>query len=67
MDGDGCATKVGANVFITTSFKLASDVSSLCRSLGINCKVSKFSTVALDAYRIYIYTEQVIFKLPRKI
>ncbi len=67
MDGDGCATKVGANIYITTSFKLASNISSLCRSLGINCKVSKFSTVALDAYRIYIYTEQVIFKLPRKI
>jgi hypothetical protein len=67
MDGDGHATKGGSPVYVTSSKKLASDFSSLCRSLGFNCKTTKNKTSNLDSYKVIIYTDKIIFKLPRKV
>ena len=67
MDGDGCASTNGARVFITSSAKLKDDIMSLCRSLGMNCSFKVCVTSNLPSYRISIYTESNIFKLPRKI
>lgn len=66
MDGDGHATKNGGSVYVTSSKKLADDFMSLCRSLGFNCKNTKNKTTHLDSYKIVIYTDKKIFKLPRK-
>lgn len=71
MDGDGCASTKGAKIFITTSKYLADDVMSLCRSLGMNSKVKyneqKKGSKVYKHYRVSIYTDDIIFKLPRKI
>lgn len=74
MDGDGCATKVGASVYITASEQLSIDIQSLCRSLGINCSCTKNTSKYLNKqnqysahFRISVYTDECIFKLPRKI
>lgn len=71
MDGDGCSNSKGAKIFITASRYLANDVMSLCRSLGINSKV-KYNELNKNGkiykhYRVSIYTNKIIFKLPRKI
>lgn len=70
MDGDGCATGKGADVFITTSKKLADDICSLCRSLGINASYKKNESTVGDRrslhYRVSIFAETSIFKLKRK-
>lgn len=66
MDGDGHASKDGAPVYVTSSKQLMNDFTSLCRSLGLNCKVTKNKTSNLDSYKIVIYTDITIFKLPRK-
>lgn len=67
MDGDGCASTNGARVFVTSSVKLKDDIMSLCRSLGMNCSFKVCVTPNLPSYRISIYTESNIFKLPIKI
>lgn len=71
MDGDGCANSKGAKIFITASKYLADDVMSLCRSLGINSRVRyselKKGDKIYKYYRVTIYTEEIIFKLPRKV
>ena len=41
MDGDGCATKKGSNIYITISKKLAEDLILLCRSLGMYARYHK--------------------------
>lgn len=79
MDGDGCATKNGASVFVTTSRRLADDVMLLCRSLGIKAtenagrkdryelfKPSEKVYSSKKSYRIAIAATIPIFKLPRK-
>ena len=66
MDGDGNAPKNGTPVYVTTSKQLAEDVANLARSLGFNASVSKRKTKYLDAFKVKIFTNQVIFKLPRK-
>lgn len=79
MDGDGCAAKNGASVFVTTSRRLADDVMLLCRSLGIKAtenagrkdryesfKPSEKVNLSKKSYRIAIATTIPIFKLPRK-
>lgn len=70
MDGDGCATGKGASIFITTSERLADDICSLCRSLGINASYAKKehsveNKISLH-YRVSIFSEISIFKLRRK-
>lgn len=67
MDGDGCASKSGASVYITTSKRLCKDVLSLCRSLGINASYKKIINDKYKHYRISIFTKMCIYKLPRKI
>lgn len=66
MDGDGHATKNGSPVYVTSSLQLANNISSLCRSLGFNCKISTNKTTHLKSYKIVIYTDTKIFKLTRK-
>ena len=63
MDGDGCATKSGAAVYITTSEKLAKDITILCRSLGIKASLSKPKK---SVYRVTIISTISVFNLPRK-
>lgn len=71
MDGDGCANIDGARIFVTTSEQLSIDIMTLCRSLGMNCKckliTSKQNNKTFKHYRISIYTNEIIFKLPRKV
>ena len=64
MDGDGCASKQSGYIYITMSKKLSSDLMSLCRSLGFNCKQQVQKN---KAYRVVIYTDDTIVSLPRKI
>lgn len=79
MDGDGCAIKNGAQVYITISERLRDDIMLLLRSLGMNCKyrnqpshamtspTNNKNYISKNSYRISIYTDKCIFKLPRKI
>ena len=78
MDGDGCAVRNGASVFITTSERLSNDLKSLARSLGFkafNNRGKEPSVMSIDGVRIYatvkafrvtIASEEKIFMLPRK-
>lgn len=66
MDGDGCANTNGAQILVTSSQQLKNTVMSLCRSLGLNCSYKKIRTKSLPCYRISIYADILIFKLPRK-
>lgn len=67
MDGDGCSNKRGAKIFITTSERLCEDFKEVCRSLGINCSSKKIDYRGFSSFRVSIFTEKTIFKLPRKI
>ncbi len=67
MDGDGHPTKNGSPVYVTSSKKLADNIASLCRSLGFNCNIKRNKTTKLDSYKVNIFTDSIIFKLPRKI
>jgi hypothetical protein len=64
MDGDGCAVKSGASVYVTTSERLANDILLLCRSLGIK---ANFNSSPRGVYRVSIKASMPIFKLPRKV
>lgn len=79
MDGDGCAVKTGASIYITTSKQLKEDIMLLCRSLGfkvIEQKPKKEEYIisptnnkkylTKQSYRIAIATNVSIFKLSRK-
>ena len=80
MDGDGCATKKGSNIYITISKRLAEDLILLCRSLGMYARYHKcveerdhlFSNSGntyrcKKTYRIAVTTNERIFNLPRKV
>ena len=64
MDGDGFAGKKGASILNTCSKDLASDVLSLCRSLGIKAWIQNNIN---NVYRVAIASQYKIFKLPRKV
>lgn len=64
MDGDGCAVKKGASIFVTTSKQLAQDVALLCRSIGLKASIAN---PRLNVYRVAIVSTIPIFLLPRKI
>ena len=64
MDGDGCAKTNGASIFITCSQRLAHDVLSLVRSLGIKAWLQ---TSRNGVYRVAVASVHKIFKLPRKV
>ena len=64
MDGDGCANTNGASILITCSKRLAEDVLTLSRSLGIKCWLQ---TSKEGVYRVAIASEHKVFKLPRKV
>lgn len=80
MDGDGCATKKGSNIYITISKRLAEDLILLCRSLGMYARYHKcveerdhlFSNSGntyrcKKTYRVAVTTNERIFNLPRKV
>ena len=79
MDGDGCASRRGSQIYITTSEQLRDDIMSLCRSLGLNCKYIEYGEHTMISpnnnkayqckpiYHVHIYTDKCIFKLPRKV
>lgn len=70
MDGDGCAVKSGASVFVTVSHRLSEDIKLLCRSLGIkayNNLCREATEHSKKAYRVAIASTIPIFKLPRKV
>lgn len=79
IDTDGTVTKSrGTPSYTTTSEQLADDICFLVRSLGYNCRKSKKENVGYknkegnfikfrDCYNIYIYTDDIICKLKRKI
>lgn len=80
MDGDGCTTKKGSNIYITISKKLAEDLILLCRSLGMYARYHKcveerdhlFSNSGntyrcKKTYRVAVTTNERIFNLPRKV
>ena len=64
MDGDGYSGKQGSSIYVTVSEKLAQDIMSLARSLGIKTWLQKASN---GSFRVSFATEYKIFKLPRKI
>jgi Homing endonuclease. len=63
MDGDGCASTLGAAIYITCSKQLAEDVMSLARSLGIKAWLQTTNY----SYRVALAPKYKIFKLPRKV
>ena len=80
MDGDGCAVKKGASIYITTSKQLKENIMLLCRSLGFKVieqtpKKEEYITsptnnkkyLTRQSYRVAIATNISIFKLPRKV
>lgn len=79
IDTDGTITKSrGTPSYTTTSEQLADDVCFLARSLGYNCRKSKKENVGYkdkdgnfvhcrDCYNVYIYTDDIICNLKRKI
>lgn len=67
MDGDGNAPKNGTPVYVTSSEKLANNVASLARSLGFNSSIRKRQTERLESYKVKIFTNETVFKLPRKV
>lgn len=67
MDTDGSIhAKKQIIEYSTFSTKLAHDVKSLVRSLGMYCVCSKRQTKGLYSYRLFITPNQQIFKLKRK-
>ena len=64
MDGDGCARTKGASIFITCSERLAYNMLSLVRSLGMKAWIQ---TSRAGVYRVAIASIYKIFKLPRKV
>lgn len=80
MDGDGCTTKKGSNIYITISKKLAEDLILLCRSLGMYARYHKYveerdhlfsnsgnTYRCKKTYRVAVTTNERIFNLPRKV
>lgn len=79
IDTDGTVTKSrGTPSYTTISEQLADDVCFLVRSLGYNCRKSKKENVGYkdkdgnfvhcrDCYNVYVYTDDIICNLKRKI
>lgn len=81
MDSDGSVTTDGAVEFINKSKKLIDGLAYILRSLGINCQIALDSREGNQYhicgnknlfthgryYRLYIKTDQPIFKLSRKL
>jgi len=75
LDTDGYVDNKGIPVFTSVSEQLAKDVTFICRSLGINCKVTMHTAgykkegayiQCQNAYSVRIYTDQKLFRLERK-
>ena len=75
MDTDGGLSN-GRPTYTSVSEQLIKDVAFICRSLGYNCNYTKQKAgykkngiykPCLDCYCLWIYTDDKIFKLPRKL
>ena len=69
IDSDGHISKLGAVEFSNKSITLCNDLMDVLRSVGIKCKLGSYKRKNTDSleYRIYIYTNEDIAKLPRKL
>jgi len=65
LDTDGSINKYGNIDFSTCSLRLAEDFCFVVRSLGINCTFDR-KLKSNGAYRVYIRSNENLFKLPRK-
>ena len=75
MDSDGSVDSNGIPIIGVSSKQLADDIAFIARSLGYNClqsikpagyKKDKVYKKCLDNYIVRIYTDEQLFKLPRK-
>ena len=78
MDSDGSVNSEGNCEFANSNFKLITQVATLCRSLGIKARMGlgrsprekdingKTCNIQQE-YRLYLSTNEVIFKIPRKV
>lgn len=78
MDSDGSVNSDGNCEFANSNLKLITQVSTLCRSLGIKARMGlgrsprkkdingKICNIQQE-YRLYLSTNEVIFKIPRKV
>lgn len=78
MDSDGSVSPTGSMEFANSNYRLITQVATLCRSLGIKARLGLgrparkkdiFGSLCniQQEYRLYISTNEVIFKLPRKV
>lgn len=79
MDSDGSVNEKGNKEFSGSNLNLMKDVADLVRSLGMKCRLSKGRPLrqkdfqgrsivtCQQEYRLYILTNQAIFRLPRKV
>lgn len=77
IDSDGTVDNKGTYSISTSSSRMANDISIICRSLGINCRISRKDKTGykkgneyvqcLPSYNIFIYSDKVLTNLPRKI
>lgn len=79
IDTDGSVNTDGCTEFTNTNYKLACQVASLCRSLGIRCKLiegtkeGELSTIkghtfkSKTCWRVLMNTTKDVAKLPRKL
>lgn len=67
MDTDGTVAKDGAMMFANTSKQLIDDLALVLRSLGIRCEIGIYKKDGCKLlYRLYIRSNQNLFKLTRK-
>lgn len=77
IDSDGTVDNKGTYSISTSSSRMANDISVICRSLGINCRISRKDKTGykkngeyiecLPSYNVSIYSDKVLTNLPRKI
>lgn len=78
MDSDGSVYGNSSYEFTGSNYKLVKDTADLVRSLGFKCKLGlgrseqireifNKKVTTKQEYRLYINTNEVIFKLPRKV
>ena len=66
LDTDGYIGYGGNAEYCTVSKQLCEDVMEVARSLGINCNIQYRSNDYGVNYKVVLYTDVCLFKLPRK-
>lgn len=67
MDTDGCVSKAGQCEFGSSNELLVAQVRELLASLGIKATPKWRETTAKPACRMLFFTEQPVFRMPRKL